>query len=139
MRLRADVALGMVAAVAMLSLTFLTPASMPASGLAQSLTDCTGGSDVPNDRQILGCSTAIESGNLAGKELAAAFSNRGRAYDGKGDAGRAMADYSEAVRLDPGSAEALFRRGIVRRRAGDKAGGDADGAAAGKLDPGLVE
>jgi hypothetical protein len=139
MRLRADVALGMVAATAMLSLAFLTPAPMPAPGLAQSLKDCTGASDVPHDRKIQGCSDAIESGDLSGKDLAAVFSNRGGAYDGKGDAGRAMADYSESVRLDPGSAEALFRRGIVRRRAGDKAGGDADVAAARKIDPGLVE
>jgi tetratricopeptide (TPR) repeat protein len=131
--------MGMVAAVAMLSFAFLTPAPMPGPGLVQSLKDCTGASDVPNDRQILGCSDAIESGNLSGKDLAAVFSNRGRAYDGKGDAGRAMADYSEAVRLHPGYAEALFRRGVVRRRAGDKVGGDADVAAAKKIDPGLVE
>jgi len=48
----------------------------------------------------------------------------------------AIADHSEALRLDAGYAQALFRRGMV---SGDKARGDADVAAATKLDSGLVE
>jgi Flp pilus assembly protein TadD len=55
------------------------------------------------------------------------------------DYARAIADYTEAFRLDPDYAETLMRRGIVRRLNGDKTGGDADVAAAKKIDPDLVE
>jgi hypothetical protein len=44
-----------------------------------------------------------------------------------------------AFMLDPDYAEALFRRGIVKRLNGDKAGGDADVAAATKINPNLAE
>jgi tetratricopeptide (TPR) repeat protein len=34
-------------------------------------------------------------------KLAPAYSDRGNAYDGKGDLDRAIADFNEAIRLDP--------------------------------------
>ena len=51
----------------------------------------------------------------------------------------AVGHFQNAIQLDPDYAEALFRRGIVRRLNGDKAGGDADVAAAKKMDSDLVE
>ena len=77
---------GTFAVAAMLSLAVLTPRWLLAPVLAQPLNDrhCTGKPDIPDDQQILGCSDAIKSGSFAGKDLATAFSNRGRAYRGKG-------------------------------------------------------
>jgi len=64
----------------MLSATTLELASMNASALPQSLNDwkCTGNADIPWDEQIVGCSNAIKSGRYTGKDLAAAFNDRGR-------------------------------------------------------------
>src|SRR6516164_4340966 len=64
----------------MLSATTLELASMNASALPQSLHDwkCTGNADIPWDEQIVGCSNAIKSGRYTGKDLAAAFNDRGR-------------------------------------------------------------
>ena len=44
--------------------------------------------------------------------------NRGNAYYHKGDDDRAIADYSEAIRLDPKYAQAYFNRGIANLYAG---------------------
>ena len=67
---------------AMLLLAILSLEWIPASALAQTLMDrkCTGKSDIPDDQQILGCSEAIRSRAFAGKDLAVAFSNRGRQF-----------------------------------------------------------
>ena len=44
------------------------------------------------------CTAAIESGKWRGK---AAYNNRGNAYFAKKDYDHAIADYTEAIRLDP--------------------------------------
>src|ERR1700721_1647929 len=112
---RAHLVLGTLAVGAMLSLAVLSPRWMLAPVLTQTLTDrnCTGKSDIPDDRQILGCSDAIKSGSFAGKDLAAALSNRGRAYRGKGQFDLALADYDQAIPLDPGSAISFYGRGAA--------------------------
>ena len=46
----------------------------------------------------------------------------------------AIADYEVVLKEDPGFPMALFGRGVARLRLGDKAGGDADIAAALKED-----
>jgi tetratricopeptide (TPR) repeat protein len=48
-------------------------------------------------------------------KFSVAFNNQGTTFARKKDYARAIADYTEAFRLDPEHAEALFRRGIVRR------------------------
>src|ERR1700737_2376818 len=103
------------AAAAMLSLAVLSPGWMLAPVLAQTLKDrnCTGKSDIPDDQQIFGGSDAIKSGSFAGKDLAAAFSNRGRAYHGKGDDDSAIADFDQAITIDPSSAVLFYRRSAV--------------------------
>src|SRR5882757_756802 len=97
----------------MLSATTLELASMNAPALAQTLNDwkCTGNPDIPWDEQIVGCTNAIKSGRYTGKDLAAAFINRGKAYQAKGDVDRAIADYDQAIRLDLNSARAFNARG----------------------------
>ena len=53
--------------------------------------------------RIAGCTALIESGNLTRSDLAVSFNNRGAAYQEKRDLERAIADYSEAIRLHPTS------------------------------------
>jgi hypothetical protein len=48
-----------------------------------------------------------------------------------------MADFEQAIRLQPSLALGLYWRGIVRRFKGDVAAGEADIAAARKIDPGV--
>ena len=64
-----------------------------------------------------------------------AYVSRGLAYHGKKDYDRAIADYNQAIQLDPKDADAYFSRGLAKRRKGDNSGGDADIAAAKTIDP----
>ena len=99
----------------MLSATTLELASMNASALPQSLNDwkCTGNADIPWDEQIVGCSNAIKSGRYTGKDLAAAFNDRGAAYRVTGDFDHAIQDYNQAIKLNPNDATAFYYRGIA--------------------------
>jgi tetratricopeptide (TPR) repeat protein len=71
------------------------------------------------DERIAACTRAIDSGRLQGKELAAAYGNRGAAHKDKGDTSRAIADLNEAIRLNPHDAEGYRNRGIAHRLNGD--------------------
>ena len=48
---------------------------------------------------------------------------------------RAIADFDQAIKLDPKNAKAIYERGVAKRKSGDAAGADADIAAAKQLDP----
>jgi tetratricopeptide (TPR) repeat protein len=99
-------------AVAMAALLLAGPI---APALAQSPKDwkCTGNSDIPPDQQITGCTNAIQSGKYSGKNLKWAYLNRGNVYRAKGDYDHAIADYSEAIRLNPEFAVTYINRGLV--------------------------
>jgi tetratricopeptide (TPR) repeat protein len=60
---------------------------------------------------------------------------RGNVYYVKGDYDHAIADYNQAIQRNPNSAVSLFWRGKSEQKKGDSAGGDADIAAANKIDP----
>jgi tetratricopeptide (TPR) repeat protein len=121
----------------MLSATVSAPALMTAPALAQTLKDwkCTGNPEIPWNEQIIGCSNAINSGTIAGRELAAALSNRGRAYAARSDLDRALADYGQAIQLDSNAAYAFNGRGGVYFLKKDYDDAIADFARAISLDP----
>jgi tetratricopeptide (TPR) repeat protein len=128
------------AGAVILSATVSALASMTAPALAETLTDrkCTGNPDIPRDEQIVGCTNAIASGSYTGKDFFAAFINRGNAYQASGDIDRAIADYDQAIRLDPNSARAFNIRGsaFFFKKVYDRA--IADCAEAIRLDPKFV-
>jgi tetratricopeptide (TPR) repeat protein len=62
------------------------------------------------DETIAACSRLIASNALKGADLSTAFSNRGIAFKRKGDFDRAIADYDEAIKHNPGSAIAYINR-----------------------------
>jgi Flp pilus assembly protein TadD len=73
------------------------------------------------------------SGVALGQQTAMDFFHRGGADMGKRDWGRAVADFSKAIDLDPKDADAYLHRGNVKKTKGDQAGADADFAQAAKF------
>ena len=87
------------------------------------------------DLMMRGCTAMIQAGNETPKILAVAFNARGNGFVVKKDYDRAVADFSEAIRLDPADA-AVFRD----RATAYAANNDADSAIrdyteAARLDP----
>ena len=63
-----------------------------------------------------------------------AYSGRGVAVRGnRGDYDKAIADYNEAIRLDPKAAGAYYGRGFAHQQKGEQAKADEDFAKAKKL------
>src|SRR5471032_1886728 len=80
--------------------------------------NCTGNPDIAWDVQISGCTAVIQSGNYSGMNLAWAFNNRGNAYTEKKEYDRAIADYDQAIRLNPKYALVFDGRGINYKNKG---------------------
>ena len=98
---------------------------------------CTGNPDIDWDQQLKNCTALIQSGTEQKENLAIAFYNRALAYESKDDYVRAIADYDEALRLNPNDADALLYRGLDKQRIGDKAGAEADITAAERINPNI--
>jgi tetratricopeptide (TPR) repeat protein len=64
------------------------------------------------DSTISACTHTIESGHVLGKVLAAVYFHRADAYASNGDSARAIAHYSETIRLNPTLGGAFFFRGL---------------------------
>lgn len=62
-------------------------------------------------RQIRGCTAYIRTGKALGPNLAVAYTNRGIAYASQGEHKRALADFTEAIRLAPDSPFPYYNRG----------------------------
>src|SRR5215472_423604 len=71
------------------------------------------------DAAIAACTQAIDSKEYSGHALAVLFHNRGIEYGLKADLDRAIADYSEAIRLDPEYSNAFHNRALVYQKRGD--------------------
>src|ERR1700683_3224373 len=65
------------------------------------------------DPGIEACTAIIQAGQETAQDLAAAFTNRGTAYNDKREYDRAIQDYDQAIRLNPNYAEALSNRGTA--------------------------
>jgi len=66
---------------------------------------------------------------------APSITGRAMAYFVTGDLDRAIADCDQAIRAQPTFAPALYWRGLAKRAKGDAVAGEADIAAAKKIDP----
>jgi tetratricopeptide (TPR) repeat protein len=100
---------------------------------------CTGFPDVDWDQQLRSCSTLIESGQETREKRAVAYLRRGVVYGSKGDHDRAIADFSEAIRLDPQNAAAYRNRGLGYDNKGDRERAIADFDQAIRIDPKLAD
>jgi len=83
------------------------------------------------------------TGTLIGRSLAqddpAVLDSRGLVYLRLGNLESAIHDYDSALRTDPNMPTSLYGRGLAELRQGEKAQGQADLAAAEKLDTGVAQ
>lgn len=83
----------------------------PGAAVAGTIEDCVQSAD--RELQVAACTDAIESGQWQGAALAWAYGNRGNARAALRDPANAVADYSQALELDPGFAMTWHNRGLV--------------------------
>lgn len=91
--------------------------------------------DESGDTAIAACTRAIESGTLSKKSLAVAYTSRGVEWRSKGQVDRAIADHTQAIKLDPQQWDARYNRGNAYKQKGDNDRAIADYNAAAKLNP----
>lgn len=72
--------------------------------------DCKAGDP---DRSIAGCARILQDRGITTNDRIFAYTNRANAYRAKGDYGRTIADYNDAIRLDPKDAVAYGNRGLA--------------------------
>jgi tetratricopeptide (TPR) repeat protein len=83
----------------------------PALALEQEdVARCTSKDNVAPKIRVSSCTELIDAGVVSGKLLAALFNNRGLAYHMGRDYARSIADFDEAIRLDPTSDSAFLNR-----------------------------
>ena len=80
---------------------------------AQQIDRCVNSGNSTLDLRINSCTILIQSGKYSGKDLANAFTSRGVAYASKKDFDRAIADYTDAIRIDPNNLGAYNSRGFA--------------------------
>jgi tetratricopeptide (TPR) repeat protein len=101
-------------AIAAVAMAVLASPSIAAS--QRDVKDCRQSSDP--DREIAGCTRTLASGGLA--RPASVFAYRGLAWQNKGEFDRAIADYSEAIRIEPDFAPVYSNRGSVWMEKGER-------------------
>src|SRR5438874_1802464 len=62
---------------------------------------CSATSGTPAEQRLASCTSVIEAGTETPENLARAFYNRGIVYFGKQDNDSAIADFDQAISLDP--------------------------------------
>lgn len=126
-------------AVAAMLLTAIAPASLASAQTQQQIDWCVDRDNTTSpDLKISGCTAVIQSGKWNGRLLAGAFINRGIAYYANGDKDRAIADFDQAIQLDPKGAKgaaAYNNRGRMYHVKGDEDRAIADFNQAIQLDP----
>jgi tetratricopeptide (TPR) repeat protein len=97
----------------------LAASSVCAQGLKQAIETCSNnGLRFSMDQVITGCSALISNSRNT-PQRAAAYANRGTAYLEQGNSDRALADYNEAIRLDPKLPNPHIGRGAIYRNRGN--------------------
>jgi tetratricopeptide (TPR) repeat protein len=67
--------------------------------------------DESGDAAIAACTRAIGAGKLSKRNQAIAYTSRGVEWRAKRQLDRAIADHSQAIKLDPSLSEAFYNRG----------------------------
>jgi tetratricopeptide (TPR) repeat protein len=88
------------------------------------------------DAAIAACTRIMQNANVrTPASRAMVYTMRGRVYQTKGELDRAIADYDEAIRLDPISAKAYSSRGTAYQTKGDRDRAITDYSEAIRLNP----
>ena len=85
------------------------------------------------------CHRRVQQGYPAQAEISGAYNNRGVSYAHKRDWDKSIADYNEAIRLNPEYVEAYYNRGITYNNKGDWDKSIADYNEAIRLNPDYAE
>src|SRR4051794_37618760 len=97
--------------------------------------DCADKINKEPDAAFAACTRVIDDGRETAVERLKAYKNRGRIAFGTKDYDRAIADYSEAIKIDPYDAPAYARRGMAWTEKGEFDSATADLTEAIKIDP----
>jgi len=89
----------------------------------------------PTDARIAACTRAIASGKLSSKNLGVTYNIRGKVWGITGQYDKAIADFDEAIRLNPQDAPTYGNRGHAWYRKGDYDRAIADYGEAIRLNP----
>jgi len=117
-------------------LVAVTTGVMPAAAqLAPEWRACTGNADVAWEHQVLSCTALTQSGDETPLNRAVAYYNRAIKYRARGDNDRAIADYTEAIRLNPNYVNAYHNRGVAYHVKGDSDLAIADFSEAIRINP----
>ncbi|MEN3374985.1 MAG: hypothetical protein V7604_340, partial [Hyphomicrobiales bacterium] len=108
-------------------------ATKPAKATARDVAACA--QDRVADLAIAGCSRIVEDAKQKPKARGVAFYNRGNAHVLKGDHDKAIADFDEALKLEPKNASIYNNRGNARGDKGESDAATADFEAALKINP----
>src|SRR6476660_2598290 len=105
--------------VAPMLVLLLAPAAAqkPNEGQFRNVELCNGAS-APETR-IEACSAFIEAGRGGPSSRAIAYNNRGIAYAAKADYDRAVADFENAIAIDPAFVKPFNNRGATRLKKGE--------------------
>jgi tetratricopeptide (TPR) repeat protein len=99
---------------------------------ADDLSTCAEGS---GDVAVVACTRALDSGSLNRTDRVRAYNNRGILRKRKGDYDRAIADFAEAIRINPKYSSAYTNRGVAYAEKHDYDRALADYNIAIRLDP----
>lgn len=119
----------------LLSLVLLCGLAAPLYAASEALLAACEKDDSPPDAIIAACTPIAEDRQEDPEVSTDAYFNRGLAYSRKGDRDRAMADYSEAIRLNPKNKMAIYNRGSGHLAKRDYDRAIADSSAGIRLDP----
>ncbi len=110
-------------------------AAMPAKAQERDWRLCTAGDAGGADQAVAACTRALAARALAPADRVAALLTRGVYYLNAGQADRALADFTAALRIEPANVVALNRRGEAYARKGDFERAFADYGEAVRLNP----
>jgi len=113
----------------------LLPASALADGLSHARAAAAAEQAGNRDEAIRLYTLAIQSGDLAGTQLAHVYFRRGSLRGYLGENGPAIEDFSNAIRHDPSHGSAFSLRGYLRGIAGDYGAAESDHRSALELAP----
>jgi tetratricopeptide (TPR) repeat protein len=101
---------------ATLGAAVLAAHSAPAAEPSEEQRQCAASTGVTPDQKLASCTAVIAAGLPTPQSLAIAYTNRGSAHYNKRDLDRAIADYDEAIRLNPKFAKSYYNRGVAREK-----------------------
>src|SRR5579872_6995891 len=113
MRVQKSASLGLALAAGLIAATLALPAAAAGAEPADDQSQCTASTGVSPEQKLASCTAVIAAGPATPQELAVAFTNRGNAYLSKRDSDHAIADFDEAIRLDPKYVFPLDGRGLA--------------------------